>query len=149
MPAPVVRPAASPDLGTLAEYDRHIRLSRLSSAIADGRILLLETDGKFAGWLRWNLFWDSIPFLNLLFLLEPYRRLGFGSRLVADWEARMAADGFSSVMTSTQADEDAQHFYRKLGYADCGCLFPHGQTVAELFLQKQLQTGGKSAGTAK
>ena len=42
-----------------------------------------------------------------------------------------------------------QHFYRKLGYTDCGCLFPHGQAAAELFLQKQLQTGGKSAGTAK
>ena len=24
------------------------------------------------------------------------------------------------VLTSTQVDEDAQHFYRKLGYKDCG-----------------------------
>ena len=26
------------------------------------------------------------------------------------------------VLTSTQVDEDAQHFYRKLGYKDCGRL---------------------------
>ena len=24
------------------------------------------------------------------------------------------------ALTSTRADEDAQHFYRKLGYKDCG-----------------------------
>ena len=149
MPHTVIRPAEPPDLDTLAKYDRHIRRGQLSSAIADGRVLLLETDGEFAGWLRWNLFWDSIPFLNLLFLLEPYRGLGLGAGLVADWESRMAADGFPVVMTSTQADEDAQHFYRKLGYADCGCLLPCGQTAAEIFLQKQLKTDGKSAGTAK
>jgi hypothetical protein len=30
--------------------------------------------------------------------------------------------GFKMTMTSTQADEGAQHFYRKLGYKDAGCL---------------------------
>ena len=28
--------------------------------------------------------------------------------------------GYGMLMTSTQVDEDAQHFYRKLGYKDCG-----------------------------
>ena len=27
--------------------------------------------------------------------------------------------GYGMVMTSTQVDEDAQHFYRKPGYKDC------------------------------
>ena len=26
----------------------------------------------------------------------------------------------NTIMTSTQVDEEAQHFYRKLGYKDCG-----------------------------
>jgi hypothetical protein len=30
--------------------------------------------------------------------------------------------GYKMVMTSTQADEQAQHFYRKLGYMERGCL---------------------------
>jgi len=30
--------------------------------------------------------------------------------------------GYVAVMTSTNSDEQAQHFYRKLGYKDCGCL---------------------------
>ena len=32
------------------------------------------------------------------------------------------AHGYGMVLTSTQVDEDAQHFYRKLGYKDCGGL---------------------------
>ena len=28
--------------------------------------------------------------------------------------------GYGMVMTSTQVDEEAQHFYRKLGYQDAG-----------------------------
>lgn len=41
------------------------------------------------------------------------------------------------VLTSTQVDEDAQQFYRKRGYADCGALNLPGQ-AAELFLRKSL-----------
>ena len=36
------------------------------------------------------------------------------------WEREMAALGHDMVMTSTQSDETAQHFYRKLGYRDSG-----------------------------
>lgn len=134
-----IRPATMTDLGRLAEHDCHIRRKHLADAIAAGHVLLAKINGEFAGWLRWNLFWDNIPFLNMLFLPEPYRGHGLGRRLVAEWEARMRNDGFPGVMTSTQADEDAQHFYRKLGYTDCGCLFPPGQIAAELFLYKKLR----------
>ena len=45
------------------------------------------------------------------------------------------------VFTSTQVDEDAQHFYRKLGYKDCGGFtvdVPGHEQPLELFLVKQL-----------
>lgn len=53
----------------------------------------------------------------------------------------MKAQGYGMVLTSTQVDEDAQHFYRKLGYKDCG-----GFTVdilgyeqpMEMFMSKSL-----------
>ena len=34
----------------------------------------------------------------------------------------MSRAGHGMVLVSTQSDEPAQHFYRKLGYRDCGCL---------------------------
>lgn len=49
--------------------------------------------------------------------------------------------GYKMVMTSTQADEDSQHFYRKLGYIDKGCLLldntPFEQPM-EMFMIKVL-----------
>lgn len=36
------------------------------------------------------------------------------------WEQDMKRQGYGMLLTSTQVDETAQHFYRKLGYKDCG-----------------------------
>ncbi len=38
------------------------------------------------------------------------------------WEAQLIQAGHGMVLVSTQSDESAQHFYRKLGYRDCGYL---------------------------
>lgn len=35
-------------------------------------------------------------------------------------ETDMKKQGYGMILTSTQVDEEAQHFYRKLGYKDCG-----------------------------
>ena len=101
-------------------------------------IVLVMLDGdNFAGWLRWGLFWDEHPFMNLLYLLEPYRGKGLGRQLVSDWERRMKAEGHEVVMTSTQANECAQFFYRRLGYEDAGA-FALPVDPLELILQKAL-----------
>ena len=45
-----------------------------------------------------------------------------GKELLQFWEDRMREAGCKVVMTSTQSDESAQHFYRKSGYRDAGAL---------------------------
>ena len=42
------------------------------------------------------------------------------------WENEMRELGYKMVMTSTQVNEQAQHFYRKLGYKDRGGIFLDG-----------------------
>ena len=54
---------------------------------------------------------------------------------MTDWETRMRADGRTRVMTSTQADETAQHFYRKLAYRDAGVLLWPEQASELLFVK--------------
>ena len=57
------------------------------------------------------------------------------------WEEDMRALGYRAVMTSTQVNEDAQHFYRKLGYVDTGCLIlniPGYEQPMEMFMIKSL-----------
>lgn len=67
------------------------------------------------GVLRYNLFWQSIPFLNLSFINEAYWGQDWGSKMMEDWEDTMKTMGYSYVMLSTQENENAKCFYEKLG----------------------------------
>ncbi|MBQ2656018.1 MAG: GNAT family N-acetyltransferase [Erysipelotrichaceae bacterium] len=117
-----IRYAKPSDLEMIAEYDDDVSEEVLKDAIAMKRIILLFIDGEYEGWLRFNLFWDNIPFMNLLYLSEDQRGKGYGTKMVEFWEREMAEQGFGFVLTSTQSDEEAQFFYRKLGYTDRGAL---------------------------
>lgn len=77
-------------------------------------------DNKTIGLLRYNLFWDNTPFCTMLFIDWNYHGKGYGSKLMEHWENDMKSQGYGMLLTSTQVDEEAQHFYRKLGYKDCG-----------------------------
>lgn len=115
-----IRVATQNDLPRIADYDRHIARQELKNQISLGRVAIAEDGETFLGWMRWNLFWDNTPFLNMLYLLEAYRSKGYGKAMMAWWEAEMQSQGFDTLMTSTASDEYAQHFYRKLGYTAVG-----------------------------
>ena len=85
------------------------------------------------GWLRWGLFWDEIPFMNMLHVAEEHRGQGIGRLLVEDWELRCREDGHAIVMTSTLSNESAQDLYRRMGYRDAGCLLLAGEALEILF----------------
>lgn len=131
-----IRPAAVSDLPVLTACDHHITPGEMENLIRLGRVLIAEVEEQFAGWLRWNLFWDNTPFMNLLFFLEDYRGKGYGRDLVNRWEQEMRQLGYGTVMTSTASDEFAQHFYRKLGYTTIGGFTPFGDPYELLFAKK-------------
>jgi Acetyltransferases len=98
-------------------------------------------NGKIIGILRYNLFWDSIPFCTMLYISQPYRQKGCGRRLMERWESDMKDAGCRIVMTSTQVNEEAQHFYRKLGYKDAGGFLlniPGYEQPMEMIMIKEL-----------
>ena len=132
-----VRLACDRDAAFLAAHDQHIAREELEYALARRRVYLAEERGATVGWLRFNLFWDNTPFCNLIFVSEKARGRGVGGALLAAWERGMRAAGYSVVMTSTQAQEQAQIFFRTNGYADAGGFFPHGEGY-ELVLLKVL-----------
>lgn len=133
-----IRHARADDKAFWLTLDKHISPDELDIKIRDGRCYIVSDNGRPIGILRYNLFWDNIPFCTLLYMDESHRGNGYGKRLVAFWENEMQALGYNALLTSTQADEDAQHFYRKLGYTDCGSMTVRGQSAAELFLIKYL-----------
>lgn len=133
-----IRKAAQADADFLLREDKHIAPEEIRMLLSRGRYFLAQQDGESIGWLRWNLFWDNTPFLNMIYVLEPFRRSGMGSALLAAWETEMRTAGYSMVMTSSLSDEQGQFFYRKHCYRDAGALLLPGE-AAEIFFVKHLK----------
>ena len=153
--------ATAADVSWLAGNERHIPRATVESKVARGEILIAripggiegrsagataggtagetggeagdELAGKIVGWLRWNRFWDEIPFMNMLHVAARHRGRSIGTSLVLAWENRMRELGCARVLTSTLSDETAQHFYRKLGYVDSGALLMPGEALEIIF----------------
>ncbi len=131
-----IRYAVMADKDILLSRDSHIKENVLEEMIKNNRGIIMLVDGEFAGWLRYNLFWDEIPFMNMLYFLEEYRGKGCGTQMVKFWENEMIKLGYNKVMTSSQANESAQHFYRRLGYQDAGSFFPFCNDLEIIFTKK-------------
>lgn len=131
-----IRFAEMSDLPVLSIHDRHLAESELTALISQKRVLIMSEGNDLVGWLRYNLFWDNTPFLNLLYLLENFRGMGLGGQLTAFWEREMKRAGYDMVMTSSLANERGQFFYRKHGYTDCGSLLLPGEPLEIIFRKK-------------
>lgn len=121
--------------------DGYVTPSALAQKGREGTARVLLEDGEPAGVLRWGLFWDEYPFLNMLHLLPARQRRGLGRRAMDLWEDEMRRQGHPFVMTSTMEDETAIDFYQKCGYRTIGRLdfgLPALQTAGELVLLKEL-----------
>lgn len=126
-------------LSALRRYDSHIPEERLLSCIRDGFVYAILSEEKIVGILRYSLFWQTIPFLDLLYLDDAVRGKGLGTAAMAQWEYEMRKLGYDYVMLSTQEDETAKFFYEKLGYRNIGAFLPPEQDAQELMYGKQLE----------
>lgn len=115
----------------------HVSDSELLESIRRGRVIVAQSQGTLAGWLRWHLFWDETPFMNMLFVLPEHRERGISRRLIERWEADCTTGGHDFVLTSTLSNEDAQHLNRHLGYVGTGCLDLPGEP-REIILRHEL-----------
>ncbi len=121
--------------------DKHISEKEFEYKVKTNRGYVILLDDKPVGILRFNMFWDNTPFCTMLYIKEHYRGRGYGGQLLSHWEDDMRSQGYGMLLTSTQADETAQHFYRKQGYRDCGGFVidvPGYEQPLELFLIKAI-----------
>jgi len=129
--------AQEEDKEYLVIHDTHISAEVITQKIARKEIIICHKKHPI-GWLRFGFLWDEIPFMNLLMIEKGHRNQGYGTQLVKFWEGEMKDQGYSQVMTSTLSNESAQHFYRKLGYKDCGSLIMPGEPL-EILMRKRFK----------
>ena len=96
--------------------DRHLPETEFDRKVRDRMGYVLSVGDSPAALLRYHLFWDNTPFCTMLFVDWEHQGKGYGRELMSHWEEDMKKAGYGMVMVSTQVDEQAQHFYRKLGY---------------------------------
>ncbi len=121
--------------------DKHLPEAEFINKVRDKKAYVLFVDEKPKGLLRYNLFWDNTPFCTMLFVDWTVQGKGYGKALMKYWENDMKAQGYGMILTSTQVDENAQHFYRKLGYKDCGGFtidIPEYEQPMEMFMIKAI-----------
>ncbi|MCR5674408.1 MAG: GNAT family N-acetyltransferase [Lachnospiraceae bacterium] len=116
----MIRQVEKQDKEAWCALDRHLPEPEFDDKVRRGQGYVCVEADKIIGVLRYNLFWDNTPFCTMLLIDPAYRRQGYGKLLMDHWEQDMKSRGYGMLMTSTQVDEEAQHFYRKLGYKDCG-----------------------------
>lgn len=122
------------DFQFILDNDRHVSKRLIKNKLKEKEIMIVKNqDNKIIGWLRYSYFWDNTPFINMIYLNENYRNKGVGKQLVRFWEAEMRSKGYELVMTSTLSNEQAQHFYRRLGYKDSGSLLLDNEPLEIIF----------------
>ena len=127
--------AGPEDFDYLAGKD-HIGRDMIGEKVMRREFIVARRGDQRVGFLRYNYFWDDVPFMNLLWVREESRSKGFGTQLILFWEEEMRKLGYDSVMTSTLSNNGgAQQLYRRLGYEDNGCLLMPGNPIELLFLK--------------
>ena len=115
--------------------------SEYASKVRDKRCYVLRYEDKPVGYMRYNLIFDFVPFLTCFYVADSHKGKGFGKQAMMHWEDEMRLLGYKMIMVSTQVNEDAQHFYRKLGYKDMGAIvmdIPPYEQPLEMFMGKPL-----------
>lgn len=129
----LIRYATAEDTAFLISNDKWIHEAAIQQKIHEKQILVLLDENGLIGWLRYGFFWDNVPFMYMLHLLDPYQGKGFGRKLVEYWENEMKKQGHRTVLSSTAQTEYAQHFYVKLGYQSIGSFRLCGEPLEIIF----------------
>jgi ribosomal protein S18 acetylase RimI-like enzyme len=129
----MLRSATEADIAFLKALSPAEQEDVLRAQIRDGRLLIIEQVGEPAGFIKFYVLWETLPFIEVMVVRVDLRKRGIGRAAVRAWESEMARRSYRRVIVSAQADEAAQHFWRRIGYRDCGSLDLPGRP-AELFL---------------
>lgn len=138
-----IRDARPDDLPGLERVDAlvegHSHGDILGRAIAEGKVAVAEGEDGVAGYLRWEHFWDTIPYCTTARVAPEHQRRGLGRRLFEHVERGFRAAGATFWLSSTEeTNERSRLFHAALGFREIGRLSELDQEMAEIFYRKDL-----------
>ena len=135
----MLRAAEDTDLAFLRSFTSGPRDEQLRAQVRDGRLRIIESSEGAVGFIKFYILWEVLPFIEVIIVRDDCRGRGIGRAAIREWEAEMSLRSFQRAIVSTQADETAQYFWRRIGYQDCGYLALPGRPV-ELFMHRNIST---------
>ncbi|SDC56930.1 Ribosomal protein S18 acetylase RimI [Geodermatophilus telluris] len=130
-----MRPATEADLPLVEEaeraYVRDVEPGQLAAWTAAldrnralwredvGRTTVLEVEGETAGFVAWTPA-DGAALVVTVQVLPPFRRRGYGRRLLEACAAQAAAAGHGEVRLGVHRDNPARALYASAGFAPAG-----------------------------
>ena len=134
-----VRQAVPGDLNFVSQ-DGYTKTEVVQRKIDQREVLVVEVEGKPAGYLRFEYLWSIQPYISLIHVLEPYRGKGVGRALLEHLEDVLRGEGHTVLFSSSQVDEPPpQAWHRHMGFQECGVISGVNEGgVGELFFRKAL-----------
>lgn len=131
----MVRLAKLDDIDFLKQYDYEVY--NLENDINNNLVYIIE-DKINIGFLRYSLFWNRIPFINMLYIKKEYQNMGYGTKLLNDFIKIIKDLGFKEIMTSCVSLEDGKYFFLKNKFNISGGFNPIGEGY-ELIMSRKLE----------
>ena len=81
-----IRYANETDRSFWFTLDEHISESEFLLKVRDKRGYIILDDETPIGIMRYNLFWDIIPCLTFIYIVDDFQKKGLGKRAMQYWE---------------------------------------------------------------
>ncbi len=135
-----IRYGQESDFGWLQEHDKDVNPEWINRCLHLGEYIIAVDGQDRKGLLRFSMFWGTIPYMDLIWVLKAYRQHGIGSGLFHFWEREMKKRGAKTLMTSSMMNEpEPQVWHERNGFTKCGQLtFGQQQQTLEVFFVKDL-----------
>jgi ribosomal protein S18 acetylase RimI-like enzyme len=119
--------------------DRLYEFNAAQTGFDDGRLLAVlarDRRGRIAaGLYGWT--WGGCCYVRTLWIDEPHRRRGLGTRLMALAEREARRRGARQIVLDTHSFQ-APDFYRRLGFEIVGSFVDYPRGYSQIFLRKPL-----------
>lgn len=136
----IVQKANIDEFEICKSYDQLLPSNKLKEKLQEGYIFLLKDKDNIVGYLRWDLFWNRIPYICLIKLIENHRGQGLGKTLLNAFEQHARNINKSFIISSSQANEPRpQNWHKQEGFREIGILSTLNEDGSdEIFYRKEL-----------